>query len=245
MSIISRLIQTWASLVESEEKPESRKDIVCLYDGTWHDVAGNRIEISKEEERKIVRTISEIESANYEAVPSLIMMDDVRTISDVADYLECDREDMFLFFKYPTNDIREWKSPSSEDPTLSGGLYFLASANSYAGVDWVEVADISGSIDNASTFGKLLSVVLRWLKSRKIKLVASNCREATSNRFFTGGVFLRRFENEGYSRLGNVNRTEETDGEIFHLNILVDMAWWGSLSESERKEIVSMIERNL
>lgn len=241
------MIRSWANLVESQENPEAvpKERIVCLYDGRWHDASGKEIEVSKDEEKKIVRTISEIESANYEATPSLVMMDDVRTIGDIADYLECDRDDMFLFFRYPTNGLREWKAPSSEDPNLAGGLYFLASAQEHRKIGWVEVADISGNIDSVSVFGKLLGLVFPWLKSREIKLVASNCREATSNRFFTGGVFLRRFEKEGYTRLGNVNRTENTDGENFHLNVLVDMDWWGGLSESERNSIVRMIERYL
>ena len=125
------MIRNWANLIESQEDPvrdvSRGGSILCFFDGMWHNAMGGRVDVSPEEERRIVRIVSRIESANYVDVPGLIMLDDAETIGDIADYLECDIPEMFLFFRWPVGEVSEWESPSSKDPELTGGLYLLAS----------------------------------------------------------------------------------------------------------------------
>ena len=243
-------IRRWANLVESENevREPGRRDVLCFFDGAWHDSEGNRIEISSREERNVVETISRIESKNYSSMPSLVMMDDAETLEDIADYLECDIEDVFLFFRYPRSQLSEFRSPSSEDPELSGGIYFLASLQEYDGngtVRWTEIADISGNFESTSIFSMLMRRFFLWLKKNGVKVVASNCRTKTSDRFFGSWVFLRRFEEYGYVKLGDIDRTEEIDGETFRLNVLVDEKWWEKLSPDEKEEVVDLISTYL
>ena len=243
-------IRKWANLVEEKDEDISsrRNDVLCFFDGRWRDPDGTPIEVSEDEEKLVLDVISRIESANYAATPSLTMMDDVETMEDVADYLECDLEDVFLFFRRPTIELREYKSPSSEDPELAGGLYFLASANESEypkGVTWVEIADISGNFESTTIFGRMMDLFFSWMRSRNAKLAASNCRETTSDRFFKSRLFLKRFENYGFVKLEDVDRTETIDGERFHLNVLVDERWWERLSPEEREETVDLVEAYL
>lgn len=205
---IGRLILEWANLVESGDSEmyvPPKDGIICFFDGKWHDSSGNPIDVPPEAESSVVHTISRIESENYRSVPDLIMMDGFDSLFDISEYLDCEIDDMFIFYRFPSAQIREWKSPSSEDPALSGSIYFLASANEYAGIGWSEVADISGNLEGTSVFSKLLSAAFSWLKERNLKLVIQNCRESTSERLFTSGPVLRKFLGFGFMKLDDVD----------------------------------------
>ena len=241
-------IENWAALVESENP--SRKEIsggsvLCLFDGSWHDGTGNRVEVSPEQESEIVRTISRIESANYVDVPGLIMLDDAETLGDIADYLECDFSDMFIFFRKPTNGIREWESPSSKDPELAGGLYLLASLQEYRRTNWVEIADLNGSIGGIAggkVFSGMANLLGRWISDHEVRLVAQSCREATSNKIFSSDFFRNIFRRFGFEVLDlEENDPESWTGENFFLNVLVDSEWWKGLSERDRRRVVDLI----
>ena len=237
-------IEFWARLVEKNQIDEDgTTDFLCFFDGIWHDGAGNPIDIPENDEQKIVQTISRMESMNYSSVPSLIMMDDVETLEDISDYLECEMEDMFLFFRKPDSMISEFSSPSSKNPHLQGGLYLLASLQKEdgLGVTWSEIADICGEIKNIGVFSRLLSFYFDWIRNHGVQIAACSCREATSDRFFKSRLFLKKFDENGYALMDGITSSENNDGERFNTNILVDKEWFDKLDSRDRSRLINTI----
>lgn len=243
------------NISESFYSSTLQNSIAVFYDNVWHDNSENVIKMQENDIQHIISDISRMESVNYASMPSYIYMDDIQSIDDIADYLQCEIEDVFLFFRGtdPQNTTlttyQNSYSPISAQKEFAHSLYFLASLNTIEDALYidipeigdcniVEIADICGKLSKESL--SLFSIFAKWMKTHNVKAFFCDARVATSNKMFKHSIIMNMLNSNGFTRVAGI---DEDDNDMIS-RIYVDTAWWNSLSDKIKHILMNEFSEN-
>ena len=158
-------------------------------------------------------------------MPGYVYLDEIDSIYDIVDYLDCESEDAFIWF------------------SNHGPLYFLASIQEVGygqgkTVNFVEIADINGKITRQNL--SLVNNFTTWLDNKDAQVVFCEARESTSNKILDGHAMKKILSKIGFIDIYDLDVTVN-ERENLIPRIFVKKEWIQTQSETDIEQLKKMI----